>query len=165
MVRLLNIIIAVALVAGVGWWFLQSNPHVPGAASLPEGVHFGFIRSVDTTSGMIEFDEARMLTGRAAQDAAMAAGLCTEATRSECAPNDYYIDNSSRATVSVPIASDADITLLTFHAETDGIQKRSMRLPEFAELIGDTHQHWNTLPFDITTRSDRVIAVDEVYVP
>ena len=131
--KALNIIIAVLLLVGAGWWYLHSGFSFGQPAALADGVHFGFIRSVHTAQGTIRFDDASMLTGKAAQDAAIAAGVCTQDTLNDCLPNDYYIDNPSHATVPLPLAPDATITFQTLGAETEGIKRRSVSHAEFAE--------------------------------
>src|SRR3989344_3027470 len=77
--------------------FLASITFIPAnSAALRDGEYLGFIHAVGAGSrAYIEFDDAVWLSGAAGEDAAIVAGLCTEETRSECLPNDYFLKNSS----------------------------------------------------------------------
>jgi hypothetical protein len=128
-------------------------------------IDFGYIRSLNTASSTLQFDDAQWMTGTAGEDAAIAAGLCTEETRAECLPNDFYIGNTDPDPVTIPLAQNLTIYMLTWNAGDAGIKRQSIRLNEFAALINDTAAHWNKLPYNVTVKNNAVIMIEEVYVP
>jgi hypothetical protein len=128
-------------------------------------IDFGFIRSLDTASSTLQFDDAQWMTGTPGEDAAIAAGLCTEETRSECLPNDFYIGNPDTAPVTIPLAPNLTVYMLTWNAGDAGIKRQSIRTSEFAALINDASLHWNKLPYNVTVKNNAVIMIEEVYVP
>lgn len=128
-------------------------------------IDFGYIRSLSIASSTLQFDDAQWMTGTAGEDAAIAAGLCTEATRSECLPNDFYIGNADDEAVTIPLASNLTIYMLTWNAGDAGIKRQSIRLNEFANLLNDASAHWNKLPYNVTVKNNAVIMIEEVYVP
>lgn len=125
----------------------------------------GFIRAVDPEARTVMFDRATWLSGRAGEDAAIAAGLCTEATRSECLLNDYFIENADTTTVPLALLEDVTVIMQTYDAGPYGIGAREISLPTFASLINDEALHWNTLPYTVTLEQDAVVSVEEVYIP
>jgi len=128
-------------------------------------IDFGYIRSFDTASSTLQFDDAQWMTGAAGEDAAIAAGICTEETRSECLPNDFYIGNADAKPVTIPLAPNLTIYMLTWNAGESGIKRQSIRTNEFAALINDHSQHWNKLPYNVTVKNNQVIMIEEVYTP
>lgn len=128
-------------------------------------IDFGFIRRVDTENNTVLFDNALWLTGTPGEDAAIEAGLCTEETREECLPNDYYIYNADADSVSIPLASNITIYMLTWNAGAAGIRRQFIRPEEFAALINDESQHWSQLPYNVSIKNNDVIMIEEVYVP
>lgn len=129
-------------------------------------ITFGFIRSVSTgTVAQINFDDAFWLSGVAGEDAAIQAGLCTEATRSECLPNDFFIYNDAENPASLSLDPSAVIYMLTWHAEEEGVKRENIRLFDFAKLVNDSNQHWNKLPYNVTMQDGQVIMIEEVYIP
>lgn len=128
-------------------------------------IDFGYIRAVDIASSTLSFDDAQWMTGTTGEDAAIAAGLCTEETRADCLPNDFYIGNADAEPVTIPLAPNLTIYLLTWNAGDAGIKRQSIRLAEFAALIDDDAQHWQKLPYNVTVKNNQVIMIEEVYVP
>lgn len=128
-------------------------------------IDFGFIRAVDIENSTVLFDSALWLSGEAGEDAAIEAGLCTPETRQECLPNDFYIYNADTETVSIPLASNITIYMLTLDAEEQGIKRSFIRPDEFADLINDEAQHWRQLPYNVSIKNNEVIMIEEVYVP
>ncbi|HWO07371.1 MAG TPA: hypothetical protein VNM40_02195 [Candidatus Paceibacterota bacterium] len=126
----------------------------------------GFIDGVTTNGNYgVIFDEAEWLTGAEGEDAAIEAGLCTEATRSSCLPNDYIIRNTSGATRVYEFANDVVITMQTLRMEQEGVRPTVISRQEFEQLINNPSQHWRDLPYRITIHNGLVRKVDEVYVP
>ena len=129
-------------------------------------ITFGFIRSATTgTTAQIAFDDALWLSGSAGEDAAIQAGLCTEATRAECLPNDFFIYNETEKSTSLPLDPSAVIYMLTWHAEEQGVKRENIRLFDFAKLVNDPNQHWNKLSYNVTIQDGRIIMIEEVYIP
>lgn len=128
-------------------------------------IDFGFIRSLDTKKRSISFDDALWLSGRAGEDAAIAAGLCTEETRSECLPNDYYIYNEAEIATDIPLAKNITIYMVTWNAGDQGVKRQFIKLDEFAKLINDPSQHWQKLPYNVSVKDNEVIMIEEVYIP
>lgn len=128
-------------------------------------IDFGYIRAVDIASSTLSFDDAQWMTGTTGEDAAIAAGLCTEEARADCLPNDFYIGNADAEPVTIPLAPNLTIYLLTWNAGDAGIKRQSIRLAEFAALIDDDAQHWQKLPYNVTVKNNQVIMIEEVYVP
>ena len=181
-------LVLVALLAGVlvlrgtaedswncidGQWVRHGNPSAPKptsgcgpAAPLADGVHLGFIRSVNMADGFeIAFDDARRLSGKEGEDAALAAGHCTEETRSDCLPNDYFILNTSSATMKLVGGTGLRIFMQTWEAGEQGVMINEADASEFAELVNDSAQHWSKLPYNVTLRNDRVTQIEEIYIP
>lgn len=81
-----------------------------GLGALPEGPHYGYLKG--TKLGKVEgqavsivgFDKVDFLTGKAAQDAAKAAG--------ETLDTDYYIRNVNPLVRQLPVIPDSQITVL-----------------------------------------------------
>ena len=133
---------------------------------LSDGKHLGFIRAFTDNNTAIDFDDAVWLTGKTAEDAAIAARLCTEGTREECLPNDYYIQNVSTKTVRVPVDPTARIIMQTWQAESTGqVGPREVSITSLAATLNTPGLHWRELPFQITTEGNEVIRIEEVYIP
>jgi len=129
-------------------------------------VRVGFVRGVTTNGNYgIIFDEAEWLTGRDGEDAAIAAGLCTEATRSSCLPNDFIINNPSLATEPLEFANGVTIIMQTLDMEEKGVQARTITRQDLEYLINDPNQHWRQLPYRITVANRLMTSVEEIYVP
>lgn len=140
----------------------------PGATPVVTGQRIlgGFIRSINTEAPVtISLDDAVWRTGTAAEDAAIRAGMCTEATRSECVPNDYFIENVSPLTMTLLVDSKAVLKMKTWNTGGVGIQDRDISVTEFASLINDASAHWNKLPYRVTIVDDMVVKIEEIYVP
>lgn len=131
-----------------------------------EKVLGGFIRQVNAIgSASILLDDAVWLAGKDAEDAAIAAGRCTHETRSECLPNNYFIQNIDTATHTLPVAENAILLMKTWKAGGAGIQEREISIAEFAALINDQSAHWKDLPYRVTTKGGLVTKIEELYIP
>ena len=128
-------------------------------------IDFGFIRNLATTTPAIAFDDARWLSGKAGEDAAIAAGICTEDTRADCLPNDFYILDQYKKTEIIPLAPNAIVYMLTWHAEAQGVKRETIPLRTFTTFINDPQPHWNQLPYNVTIQDGKIIMIEEVYVP
>lgn len=129
-------------------------------------IRFGFIRAVEGSGPYaIAFDEARWLTGEAAENAAIASGRCSEETRSECLPNGFFILNESDNTESYAIADDAIIAMMTLNMETENVHETQVSQQQFSDLINDEAQHWHELPYQMLVKDGVVTIIEEVYIP
>ncbi len=134
--------------------------------ALSNGEHLGFIHALIDNNTAMDFDDAIWLTGTAAEDAAIAAGICTEETRNECTPNGYFIQNSTRDDARISIDPQTVVVMQTKNMEeTGGIEAKQISLTEFASLINDQNLHWNELPYTITITNNTVTRIAEVYIP
>lgn len=112
------------------------------------------------------FDRATWLTGPDAEDAAIQAGFCTEETRSECLPNNFFIENVDRNVTELALSEDVTVTLMTWQMEETGaVIDRTVPLETFQALIQDESLHWNTLPYTVTVTEGLVSRIHEVYIP
>jgi hypothetical protein len=141
----------------------------PAAVPAPVGqrVLGGYIRAINTENPVtIQLDDAVWLTGKTAEDSAIAAGLCTEATRTTCLQNGFFISNPSQDVRSLIISPSAKLTMKTWNTGGAGIQEREIRVDEFAKLIQDGSAKWSkTVPYRVTTDNDIVVKIEELYVP
>jgi hypothetical protein len=128
-------------------------------------IDFGFVRSLDSTKREIVFDDALWLSGETGENAAIAAGLCTEETRADCLPNDFYIYNDAEIGEVIPLASNITVYMLTWNAGEEGIKRQFIPLAEFTKLINDSTAHWNKLPYNVSIKNGEAIMIEEVYVP
>jgi hypothetical protein len=80
----------------------------PGA-SLEDGRHFGYVRSVDVDAGTLEFDLAYFLSGEEANAAYQAAGGTGPV------PNDHFVVNDNPMLRSLPLAPDVRLRLLDWN--------------------------------------------------
>lgn len=131
-----------------------------------DGEHLGFIHTITDNNTAMDFDDAVWLMGKVAEDAAIEAGFCTEETRVECLPNDYFIHNEKEKDVRLVIDSRAIFFLQTWQMPERGeVAKREISLSDFAALINDPTLHWSKLPYTITIKDGIVTRIEEVYIP
>lgn len=153
-------------ICGALFLFSRSLSGQPPAEPQPlpgDGIRFGFIRSV--SGNTLSFDEARWLTGKEGEDAAIAAGHCTEATRTECLPNDFFIENTSTSTIPLTLADEPEIAMFTLTMEHEGVKETTISKEQLATLINDAHAHWAQLPYQMLVDQGKVTIIEEVYVP
>ncbi len=157
---------AVLLLAGCGGEDGEPGADAP-SPGLETSTHFGFIRSVDTSTDpvTIEFDEAQWLTGEAAQEAAEKDGAIGPG---EAVPNDYYIRNPDTSTRPWELAPDAKVTATRCPLCRGGkpgkladfLASFSKRGQTYADdYRGAQAQYW------ITVEEQFVVTIDEQYRP
>lgn len=162
---------AVATTTGTSTAATNTKPgsEKPVAVPAPVGqkVLGGYIRMINMESPVtIHLDDAVWLTGKAAEDSAIAAGLCTEATRATCLQNGFFINNPTQDVRSLIISPTAKLMMKTWNTGGAGIQEREIRIDEFAKLIQDGSAKWSKkVPYRVTTDNDIVIKIEELYVP
>lgn len=78
-----------------------------------DGEHFGFIRELLDNGEALDFDSAVWLTGKEGEDSAIRAGVCSETTRVDCLPNEYFIENTLKKNERISVRSDAEVIMMT----------------------------------------------------
>ncbi len=159
----------IALIAIVSYWFVVSNNKpvdAPVSLDFGDGKYLGYIHNVDTEKKTLAFDDAVWLTGKVAQDAAIEAGHCTEESKSDCLPNDYFIKNSNVKDDLLLIDDNVQVIMQTWSAEETGrVENREIALADLAKVINDQSLHWRALPYNITIQNGKIICIEEQYVP
>lgn len=131
-----------------------------------DGEYLGFIHALTDNDTSLDFDDALWLNGEAAQNAAIETGLCTEETREECTPNDYFIKNEIEQNEHLGVSPYVSVVMQTWRMEETGqVMAQPITLTEFSELINDSSLHWDNLPYRVTVVDKTVTRIEEVYVP
>ena len=126
----------------------------------------GFIHALTDNNTAFDFDDATWLTGAAAEDAAIEAGLCTEETRGECTPNDFFIKNEVVKDERLVLDPNTLVLMMTWRMEeTSEVAPHEISLADFATLINDPALHWSSLPYAVVVADSVVVQIEEVYVP
>lgn len=165
--NVLAVIAVLFVLLGVAMLWVREEPAAPTPQPLPgDGIQFGFVRGIQTENGyVIVFDAAQWLTGTEGENAAIAAGQCTEATRGECLPSGFYIENTSTSTIPLQLASEPIIAMYTLNMEEVGVTETQISKEEYAALVQDTSAHWSSLPYQMLIEQGEVTIIEEVYVP
>jgi len=145
------------------------SPVPSGNDALADGTYFGYIRAANKLGRTIDFDVAQWLTGPAADSAAEQDGYIQPG---EGVPNDYYVRNTSPLARTIPVSSDAMVTVtgciggcgVQFAASFDGLAgsfgPNSQPNPDLSdEYRGPHSQYW------VTIEEGSVVRIDEQYVP
>lgn len=159
------LVLVLALLVFIIW--PTDSTTVPEAVVDTSEIKFGFIREVKDADNeyVLVFDDAEWLTDAAAQDAAIEAGQCTEATREECVPNNFFIRNPDPATTELALAGDVVIAMATLNMEQEGVKETPVTAQEFADLINNANAPWSKLPYQMVVENGVVTILEEVYVP
>lgn len=167
MYKKLSIILLGVAIFIFTYYFLNFNFSPPQKNFTESTTLFGFIASIQKESGktFVLFDNAEFLTGREAQEAAIRAGVCTEETRDECTPNDYFIENIDTRTQKIELSEDVSISMETYVSGIPGDAKEPISLVTFTEIINDPSLHWNKLPYWITLQNSKITQIKEQYIP
>lgn len=156
------ILVAVIVVGGSYWFIEQGHKTI----SFGDGKYLGYVHEIDAGKMVLAFDDAVWLTGKAAEDAAIEAGHCTEDTRSECVPNDYFIKNADVRDELLPLDRNLRLFMQTWKMEETGmVAEREINLTDFSGLINDRSLHWRNLPYNVTIQNGKVTRIEEVYIP
>lgn len=155
----------ILLVVAAVLYLTFTSPRVSGPQG-GENIRFGFIKGVSTNGNYgIAFDEAEWLTGEEGENAAIAAGLCTEATRAECLPDGFIIKNDTTTTQNLEFDTGVTIAMFTLNMEEDGVRETHISKEDFEKLINNPRAHWKGLPYQVLLRNGLVTIIEEVYVP
>ena len=128
---------------------------------------FGFIRSVSTAgpAATLAFDEAELLTGKAAQKAAEDDGVVEPG---EAVPNDYYIRNREKTAQTLRIANDAAITAkrcpLCRKGRPGELEPFLAAFAQGRQTYADPYRGKHAL-YWLTIEDGEVVGIDEQYVP
>ena len=156
------------VVAGCGGYGDDSSDAGGTTTTKPTSTErFGYIRSVSTAgpTATLAFDEAEFLTGDEAQRAAEEDGAIPPG---EPVPNDYYVRNPDKATETLRVAADAEITARRCSLCRDGqpgnVEDFLASFMKTGQTYADPYrgaksQYW------LTIEDGTVVAIDEQYVP
>lgn len=132
-------------------------------ASLDNGRHFGYIKSVDlaTRPGTAAFDLAYFLSGADANQAAAERGYETPVS------NDYFIVNDNPKLRTLAVSPDVRIVLLdwrhccekTFVADPERFQDSFSWTRHAGNYRGTFSQYW------LTVQNGVVVSIEEQYLP
>lgn len=138
-------------------------------APIPDGEWFGFVTVGEDETGQVTLgiDLAEMLSGQAAHDAAVEAGVIRD---DEDLPNDFFIDNPDSVVELVHLADAATITVLSGDDPSTGLLIDVNRLVELYEgtyagppVYGIVaHQ---PIVMDLDIRDGVVVSARAVYLP
>lgn len=170
---LLAVVLIVAVLGGLFWFGSSSEgsppepvtSYLPGVA-LPDGETFAFITEIG--EGTITADPARFLTGEEARRAAQADGIIEPG---EDLPNDFYIANTEPGPLSIRVAADTEVTVLSFDT-TGSITETDIPLSDLARAFTGDYSGVaiyglvaGEFPVDLTVENGTVVDVEQVYLP
>ena len=124
---------------------------------LAEGRHPVYLKTVDPDRPTITFDLIQFFTGEAATKAAADDG------EESPPPNDYYIRNVNPRLRTLPVRSDAPITVNVLAAQSTGSSTKdvSVTLDELASYFPNS----GTAPFWITVEQGQVTKIAQQFLP
>ncbi len=127
-------------------------------ALLVDGRHPVYLKTVNADRRTITFDLIQFYFG---DDATREAAKDHQESPP---PNDYYIRNVSPRLRTLPVRSDATITVNTLAAGYTGSATKNVQvgLPRLEQLL---HLRGYSPPFWITVRHDQVVKIAEQYLP
>lgn len=171
-------IVGFVLVLGLGLGFainarrdeIGTTPLVELSANDTAGeTRFGFVTEVAVSGDRyyLGLDEATWVTGEAAVDAAVRAGLCDAAAPETCTPNDFFIENPEREVAWYPMSDSVTIVLQTLSDAQGNQSEAELSLDAFRDLFttAQSVQRWRSTPFWVRFESGAVTALQEQYVP
>jgi hypothetical protein len=145
-----------------------STPPTTGApVALPDGTLVGWVTVDPGSPGDLAVDEVEILTGQAAHDAAVDAGIITE---DEDLPNDMFIANREETSVEVSLDADAIIEMLAAATPETHV---TVTPDELAALVDGTYSGppvYGVSPGEpilmtITVDAGSVAVLEAVYLP
>jgi hypothetical protein len=133
------------------------GPTTSEPATLADGRHPVYLKTVDPDRRTITFDLIQFFTGDAATKAAAEDG------EESPPPNDYYIRNVNPRLRTLPVAADAPITMNVLAAQTTGSATKdvSVTLAKLASYFPNS----GTPPFWITVEQGQVTRIAQQYLP
>jgi hypothetical protein len=132
-------------------------PATSEPVELADGRHPVYVKTVDPDRPTITFDLIQFFTGEAATKAAAEDG------EESPPPNDYYIRNVNSRLRTLPVASDAPITVNVLAAQSTGNSAKdvSVTLDELAGYFPNS----GTAPFWITVEQGQVTKIAQQFLP
>ena len=124
--------------------------------ALEDGTHFGFVTALDPEEFRLTFDEAELLTGREAREAAADDGTVTT-------PKGSYVRNPDRDTVELLLDEHLRVRLLRPCCDLHAVPFADWRagfVPDQRTFYGTSDSH-----YELTIEDGRAVAIDEVYLP
>jgi hypothetical protein len=150
---------------GAGDAAATTAPPTPTAAApttsepvvLADGRHPVYLKTVDPDQQTITFDLIQFFTGEAATKAAAEDG------EESPPPNDYYIRNVNPRLRTLPVGTDAPITVNVLAAGSTGSSTKdvSVTLAELANYFPNS----GTAPFWITVEQGQVTKIAQQFLP
>ena len=124
---------------------------------LADGRHPVYLKTVDPDRPAITFDLIQFFTGEAATKAAAEDG------EESPPPNDYYIRNVNSRLRTLPVRSDAPITVNVLAAQSTGSSTKdvSVTVDELASYFPNS----GTAPFWITVEQGQVTKIAQQFLP
>ena len=143
----------------------SSQPSPSVDAALEDGRHFGYVRSVDTEAGTIEFDLAYFLSGKEADQAYQEATGDTGHV-----PNDHFVVNDNPMLRTLILAPDVHLRLLDWNhcCETffDGdLSLFAQAIREQGDVIDGGVVYRGQSQWWITVQDGVVTEIEEQYSP
>ena len=134
-----------------------SAPTPSEPATLADGRHPVYLKTVDPDRQTITFDLIQFFTGDAATKAAAEDG------EESPPPNDYYIRNVNPKLRTLPVAADAPITVNVLAAQSTGSATKDVvvTLAKLASYFPNS----GTPPFWITVEQGQVTKIAQQYLP
>jgi hypothetical protein len=134
-----------------------ATPTTGEPVELADGRHPVYLKTVDSDRPTITFDLIQFFTGEAATKAAAEDG------KESPPPNDYYIRNVNNRLRTLPVRSDAPITVNVLAAQSTGSSTKnvSVTLDELASYFPNN----GTAPFWITVDQGQVAKITQQFLP
>ena len=134
-----------------------ATPTTSEPVVLADGRHPVYLKTVDPDRPTITFDLIRFFTGAAATKAAAEDG------EESPPPNDYYIRNVNSRLRTLPVRSDAPITVNVLAAQSTGSSTKdvSVTLDKLASYFPNS----GTTPFWITVEQGQVTKIAQQFLP
>lgn len=167
-------LVCAIILIGTGFYivntYVYDQKQGDAVTPLSNGTHLGFIHAFTDNNTAIDFDDAELLTGKDAEEAAMAAGQCSAATRQDCAPGGYFIANPSPIDVRVVVDPQVEVYTQVWqpdetNPDTGAFAPSLFATSDFAIFINDPGLQWQHTPYTITVHNGVVTRIEEVYVP
>ncbi len=134
----------------------------PAVSTAEDGKHFAYIKTVVDKNGgtYLTVDYAEMLTGKAAADAAKAAG------QESPPPNDYFISNTNKKLREFPVDTAINVTLTS---TSEGVKPEGYKVPfgDFENIFTGviSGPDLSRQPFWITIKDGTITIIAEQYLP
>jgi hypothetical protein len=132
-------------------------------AGLPHGRHIVYLKTVDPDRRTIRFDLIQFYGGdEALREAAKDHPEASPEQVRQWVPNGYYIRNVNPRLRTLPVPSEAPITVITL-AWGNGHNSSEEHIPVTLTKLATSMP--TGLPFSITVRHGQVVKLAEVFVP